>query len=113
MNKLSGLKAFATAIGATAMATATHAQPWDGAITGKVGTIDVAQANNFAFRVSIGGQAMCTNGPSWAYVNAADANYKAYMSLIMLARSMDKPVVVFSTRDTNGFCQIGFVSMPG
>jgi len=107
------MKRLLSAIAATAMAAAAHAQPWDGAITGKVGTIDVAQANNFAFRVSIGGQAMCTNGPSWAYVNATDANYKAYMSLIMLARSMDKPVVVFSTKDPNGFCQIGFVSMPG
>jgi hypothetical protein len=87
-----------------------HAQPWDGSASGKVRTLDVTASENFGFRVYLEGQAMCTGGPSWAYVNGSDPSYKSYVSLLMMARAMDKPVLIYSQR-TGDYCKIGYVSM--
>lgn len=92
------------------LALSANAQPWDGSAAGKVRTLDVTASENFGFRVYLEGQAMCTGGPSWAYVNGSDPSYKSYVSLLMLARAMDKPVLIYSQR-TGDYCKIGYVSM--
>nr|WP_297531524.1 hypothetical protein [uncultured Roseateles sp.] len=104
------MKRFLAATALGALALSANAQPWDGSAVGKVKTLDVTASENFGFRVYLEGQAMCTGGPSWAYVNGSDPSYKSYMSLLMLARAMDKTVLIYSQR-TGDYCKIGYVSM--
>ncbi|WP_431287703.1 hypothetical protein [Roseateles chitinivorans] len=96
---------------ASLFALCAHAQQWDGAVTGKVTNIDVTSAENYGFRVYLEGKTMCNSGPSWAYLNASDGNYKAYVALFMLARSMDKQMLVYTTKEQSGYCKIGYASM--
>jgi hypothetical protein len=104
------MKRFLAVMALGALAFCANAQPWDGSAVGKVRTLDVTASENFGFRVYLEGQAMCTGGPSWAYVNGSDPSYKSYVSLLMMARAMDKPVLIYSQR-TGDYCKIGFVSM--
>lgn len=46
-----------------------------------------------------------------AYVNASEGNYKAYVALFMLARSMNKQMLVYTAKDQFGYCKIGYASM--
>lgn len=96
-----------------ALATTVHAQQWDGSATGKITSMDVTSAENYGFRVYLDGRAMCPNGPSWAYLNGSDSNYKTYVSLLMMARALEKPVVIYTNKDQYGYCKIGYVSMQG
>lgn len=87
--------AFATGL---VLAASANAQQWDGSNTGKITTIDVTNAENFGFRVYLDGRSMCTNGPPWAYLNGSDSNYKTYVSLLMMARAMDRPVLIYTSK---------------
>lgn len=95
------------------LAASANAQQWDGSNTGKITTIDVTNAENFGFRVYLDGRPLCTNGPAWAYLNGSDSNYKTYVSLLMMARAMDRPVLIYTSKDQYGYCKIGYVSMQG
>lgn len=90
----------------------SYAQTWGGQVYGKITRIDVTDAENYGLRVVLGGGGapMCTGGNNWAYLNASDANYKAYVALLMLAKSMDRGVVI-SSNLVAGQCKIGYVSM--
>lgn len=81
---------------------------WDGSVSGKITQIDVTVGNNGAFRVYIGGQAMCVGGPAWAYVNEADSNYRTYVATLLAAKSSGSNVVIYSTK-VGSYCQIGYI----
>ncbi|WP_238139616.1 hypothetical protein [Roseateles aquatilis] len=106
------MKRLLTAAVLVTAAMTTHAQQWDGVVTGKISVIDVTGAENYGFRVFIGGQQMCAGGSGFAFLNKSDDNYKAYVSVLMMAKAMEKTVVIFS-KMVSGQCQIGYVSMQG
>jgi hypothetical protein len=82
---------------------------WDGAVTGKITQLDVAEGGNYDFRVTLEGYpALCANGPNWAYLNASHSNYQAYVSAMLLAYANGATVTIYTNRDAAGYCRIGY-----
>lgn len=83
---------------------------WDGMVTGKVILMEVTHGTNFGVRVTLdNGAPACTGGPSWAYLNEADSNYKVYVATFLTAKAMGTPVTIYSTKENN-FCHIGHLA---
>jgi hypothetical protein len=91
----------------------TPALAWDGAATGRITALDVAAAGeNYGFRVTlVGAPTMCTGGAGWAAINTSATNYQATVSLLELAYSLGKNVTIYTTKDANNYCVIGYVSL--
>ena len=82
---------------------------WDGAVYGKIIGIDVTDAENYGFRIYLDIGAMCGNANTWAYINKSDANFDAYVSTFTYAFASARNVTVYSTRDVNGYCKMGYI----
>ncbi len=96
----------ATVLALAALATAP-AFSWDGVTGGRPTTFEITHGANFAFRVYLDANvAMCSGGPTWAYLNEADSNYKVYVANLMTAKALGIPVVIYTTT-VNGYCNIG------
>lgn len=93
----------------TMLAQPAAAQSWDGSRAGRITSIEVTSAANFAFRIYIDGSPMCANGPNWAYINKSWDNYDAAVALLTAAYLSNKNVFVLS-RSVNGFCEIGHLA---
>jgi hypothetical protein len=99
-------------LAALSFAAPAGAQTWDGVVTGKVSGIDAANGNNLDFRVFLDGAPVCgANTPGFAHMNHDYDNYQA--ALIMTAWATNRTVRLFTTRDVNGRCKIGYVSITG
>jgi hypothetical protein len=83
---------------------------WDGDVTGVLTQIDVTDGTISGFRIYLP-VAMCGNANNWAYLNTADSNYNAYAAALLMAKAQGLSVRVFSTRDANGYCHIGYISI--
>jgi hypothetical protein len=81
-------------------------------VLGKIATIGVADATNYGVRVFLNpGQVMCGTGtPFWAFIPAGFNNYQAMLSLLTTSWIAGKNVVIYTTRTSSGYCEIGFVS---
>lgn len=89
-----------------AMATMT-ASAWDGAVGGKVVAFEITHGANYGFRVYLNaGVAMCPGGPTWAFLNETDSNYKVYVANLMLAKAQGSQVTVYSNLE-GAYCRIG------
>jgi hypothetical protein len=98
------------AIAVALLVATSPAMAWDGIKSGTVQTIQVAAGNNYGFRVFVGdSSSMCTGGPTWAYLNEADSNYKTYVAAILTAKASGTPVTIYSTLEGT-YCHIGFVT---
>lgn len=84
---------------------------WDGAVSGKIVGVDVTAGENYDLRVYLDSGALCGNANTWAYVNRSNPNYEAYVSMVTYAFASGKNVTVYSTRDVNGYCQIGYFTV--
>lgn len=105
-------------IAALLLSSMVGARAWDGTISGKVTFIDgvggsAGAPGNFDLRVALAGvPETCGMGtPNWAYINANDANYKSLMALLLMARAAANPVTLYTTKDSRGYCQIGYISL--
>jgi hypothetical protein len=88
------------------------ASAWDGAVTAAPGQIDITSGGNYGFRVFLQSfPAMCGNQNDWAYLNSSDSNYSTYVAAILMARAQGTNVTIYSDRDANGYCRIGYVSV--
>lgn len=81
--------------------TLTMASPltysWDGEVTGLIKQIDVTGGEDYGFRVQLeGGPSLCANAHTWAYLNASDSNYNAYVSVLLAARMAQKTVTIYT-----------------
>ncbi|MBB5367517.1 MULTISPECIES: hypothetical protein [unclassified Janthinobacterium] len=94
-----------------------QASAWDGVTSGKITRIEgvggAGGAGNFDFRVylSAGTPPCPTNNvppPLWSYINAADANYKSIVSMLLMAQASNKTVTIYSN-NAAGYCQIAWV----
>jgi pimeloyl-ACP methyl ester carboxylesterase len=56
-----------------------------GSVTGTVTQIDVADFNNYSFRVYLANVPMCGNSTTWAYLPNTDSNYNAYAAALLTA----------------------------
>jgi hypothetical protein len=83
---------------------------WDGAVSGVITQIDVTDGANAGFRVYLP-IAMCGNTNGWAYLNSTDSNYSAYAAALLTAKSQGTTVYIYSNRDGNGNCHIGYISI--
>lgn len=86
---------------------------WDGAITGKIATIDVVAGNgdNYGFRVKlVDNPKLCGTDVNWAYINESDGNYQVTAGLLLAAKLAYKEIVLYSKKtDPEGYCRIGYV----
>jgi hypothetical protein len=95
-----------------ALLASPMALAWDGAITGPVGQFDVTSGANYGFRVSlVAFPALCGNANNWAYLNSSESNYETYVAAIMLARAQGLEVTIYSDRDAQGYCHIGYLAV--
>jgi len=103
------------AMAAGCVASPASAQTaWDGVVTGRVSQIDATDGNNLGFRVYLDGAPACGTGtPGWAYLNQSFDNYQVVAALVMTAWTTNRRVTLFSIRDTNGWCRIGYVQALG
>lgn len=101
----------ALAVVTGAWLVAPPAVAWDGYPIGTVTALDVTGGSNYGLRISLAGVAvMCTGGPSWAYLNDTDSNYKAFAAALMLAMAQNTTVRVYSNR-VGDYCHIGYISV--
>lgn len=87
---------------------------WDGNIKGVVKSIDVADNNNYDFRVTLQDSSgvskkSCSQTVTWSYINESDSNYSTYVSLLLAAKMAKNDVTIFTTKDSKGYCKIGYV----
>lgn len=98
-----------------ALSISSQVLAWDGKVAGKIKSIDVTSAQNYAFRVSIEGiSAFCEGGASWGYLNESDSNYFVYVSALLSAKDSESTVTVYSTKKNSGentYCRIGYISV--
>ncbi|MEO7496585.1 MAG: hypothetical protein ABIT83_11445 [Massilia sp.] len=100
-------------LGILLIVSAPIASAWDGVQTGKLIRVDVTAGDNFGLRIFLADVGtMCSGGPSWAFLNDTDSNYKTYLAILMLAKMQGNSVTVFSTQE-NGFCRLGYISVSG
>lgn len=104
-----------TVFGAIAfcMAIALPASPspvpnWDGTVSGTITGLHLTHGSNYAFRIYIEGQIMCTGGSDWAFMNVDWNNYQATSAFLITSWASGKRVVIYSTL-VGGACQIGYV----
>lgn len=91
---------------------APSAYAWDGAKTGKITAIDIAEGQNFGFRIYMDGNPMCGTTDAFAYMNRDWDNYDAMAALLTSAYFSGKSVLVYTTKvGTN--CKIGYVTVRG
>jgi hypothetical protein len=91
---------------------------WDGVIGGKIIRIDGVGGGggapgNFDARIYLENvSAACgSNTASWAYINSNDANYKGLLAMLLMAQASGKSVTLHTNKDTQGYCQIGFLTI--
>lgn len=87
---------------------------WDGNIRGIVKSIDVTDNNNYDFRVTLQDSSgvskkSCSQTVTWSYINESDSNYSTYVSLLLAAKMAKNDVTIFTTKDSKGYCKIGYV----
>ncbi len=86
---------------------------WDGVISGKINTIDVAPGQNYGFRISLkGGPQLCGNTHKWAYLNESDSNYQTFVSVLLAAKMADKEIIIYSNHETasgQSYCHVGYI----
>jgi hypothetical protein len=100
-------------VGVTSFAANIFA--WDGATNGVIFGLDVAPGENYGIRISLKNlPKLCGNEHAWAYLNESDSNYKTFVSVLLAAKLADKPIAIFTSRETtsgNGYCHIGYIQL--
>jgi hypothetical protein len=99
---------FHRAVVASLLLASSQVNAWDGAANATISVIEVTSSTNYGFRVYLTGvTALCTGGPSWAYLLETDSNYKVYVAAALTAKAQGTAVTVYSIRDSSGYCHIG------
>jgi hypothetical protein len=65
---------------------------------------------NYDFRVYFVGSPVICNGQPWAYININDTNYAAIVANALAARTSGAMVSLNWTQQSNGYCQINFMT---
>lgn len=96
---------------ASALPQWAAAQSWDGYVSGVVSNVDVSNAGNYPFRLSlVGVPNMC--GPesdNWAFVRETDPNYSVYVSVILLAKATGQTVFLRTNKTELNRCTVVFL----
>jgi hypothetical protein len=87
------------------------AQNWDGVVSGKIVRIDVTAGSNFGFRIYLNNSSTTcgTGGVNWAYLLTSDDNYEAYVAVLNSAWLASKNVTLYTTKDSYGYCKLGYL----
>lgn len=106
-------KRLGTALLCTCAIAPAPSMAWDGTVRGVIATIEVSQnINNFPFRVWLGGPALCTGGPAWAYLDGNGSNYKAFVAALLSAQARGTPVTLYTLIDSgSNFCRIEHIAL--
>lgn len=88
-----------------------RAYAWDGIVKGLINSIDVTDADNYGFRITLTqGEKFCGT-TTWAFINKSDSNYETYVSVLLTAKMSGKAVTIFTTQQSGGFCKIGYITL--
>lgn len=102
------MSVFRSVLVASVLFSATTAYAWDGVQTGYPGALQVTQAGNYGFRVTLKTpDVMCGNANTWAYLEPTDSNYATFVAVILSAQARGARVTFYSNRDGSGYCRIG------
>lgn len=75
----------------------TAAAAWGGITTGKIAQLHVTRAGNLPFRVyPEGSPVLCEGGMPEGYLDDADANYKAYVAALLMAKATGASVTLYA-----------------
>ena len=100
-------------VGTSAFISLPAGAAWDGAVAGRISTIQVTAINNYPFRISLeGSPALCTAGHGWAYLDGNAANYKVFVSTLLTAKARGVPVTIYTVHDSSGmnYCRIEHIA---
>lgn len=89
------------------------AASYDSAVAGKIISVDVTDATNYAFRIALEGRpAMCGAGSDgWAYVNKSYDNYDAMVSTLTSIWLAGKSVTIYTKKLAGTtHCQIVYIT---
>ncbi|MGI0118927.1 hypothetical protein [Zooshikella sp. RANM57] len=87
---------------------------WDGTVKGQIEQIDVSSTDDMTFRVILKGvPSMCKNDHRFAYLKKTDNSpiYDTYVSALLAAKFAQAEVTIYSSKDENGFCRIGYIAI--
>jgi len=84
---------------------------YDGSANDTISQIDVSDDTNLGLRVYFANSTACGNTNNWAYVLSTDPNFQIYAAVLAEAKVMGSTVTVFSTRDSRGYCHLGYVQL--
>jgi hypothetical protein len=87
------------------------ASAWDGTVNDTISQIDVTDGATLGFRIYFPTSTACGNAYNWAYLNADDSSYKTYVAAVLMAKALGTPVTVYSNRDANGYCRVGYLAL--
>lgn len=92
--------------------TSLNSLAWDGVAKDRIGSIQVTEANNAAFRIGFeSGKTFCGTH-TWSYLNKTDSNYETYVSVLLAAKMSGKEVTVYTAKKGDyGFCNIGHIEL--
>lgn len=86
---------------------------WDKATQGIIARIDLTNAGNMPFRITLqGAPTLCSNGIQSAYLDDTDANYKVHAGAMLLAKTTGSVVALYTEINAvSGFCRIGYIQV--
>jgi len=86
----------------------SYGVPFDGSGKGKLGLVEVSGELPYSFMVRlVVEKPMCGPDTSkWAYVSQDDANYNAFVSVILATKLADKTVDIYSEKISPDKCKI-------
>ena len=91
--------------------TTQAAFAWDGITTSTISQIDTTDGPAIAFRIYFGSNPICGSEYNWAYLNTTDPNYSVYVATVLMAKATSSTVIVYSNRDSNGYCHMHYITV--
>lgn len=94
------------------LSSVAGARAWDGAVAGKIRTMEITHGANLAFRVWLADSpTMCATGAKFAFINEADSNYKIYVAALLMAKAQGSTVTIYSSNVDGAYCRIGHLTV--
>ncbi|GAA5785118.1 hypothetical protein [Chitiniphilus shinanonensis] len=108
---MKAVKAICAAV--SLFAVSAYSQAWDSAASGKISQIDATTSGGYEIRISLENQPNICPSPlaNFVYLKSTAANFKATYATLLTAFINEKPVSLYSNKDSAGACELIYVTM--